>query len=343
MPRLNRISHRSTRFVVAACVVSVGIGALTAARPITPRAGGLTFTQTIISSSRDKRTKEARDMVSTVRMQGGNVRMDYAPGKGPMGQKDAYILITAEPPQFAIVNSKEQQVTVMDASMFGSGMGAMMNNPMMKVIVSNAKWSYKDLGTGDMLQGYKTRHVRIYSGSDVEVKIMGTSNKTSTADSSDQWIAQGIDADESAMSAWGKSFASGMKSTNAEMAAEFAKYEKQIGRNGMALKSTTWSTVTDGKGKVTSDTISMEVTDLKKGSIDASVFKMPDGYQVVNLSESLKAANASLDSAKKAGADKDKEKEKDKSKEKPTSPGDLVKAGIGGMFGKKKVDTLPNR
>ena len=320
------------------------VGALTAARPIVrgasaPRAGGLTFTQTIVSSSRDKRMKEARDMVSTVRMQGGNVRMDYAQGKGPMGQKDAYILITAEPSQFAIVNTKEKQVTVMDASMFGSGMGAMMNNPMMKIITTNAKWSYKDLGTGDVIQGYKTRHVRIFSGSDVEIKIMGTSNKTSSSDSSDQWIAQGIDADESAMSAWSKSFASGMKSTNPEMAAEFAKYEKQIGRSGMALKSSTWSTVTDSKGKVVADTISMEVTDIKKGAIDAAIFKMPDGYQVVNLSESMKAASNSMDSAKKAEADKSK----DKDKAKPVNPADAIKAGIGGMFGKKKVDTLPNR
>lgn len=324
-----------TRVLAAAVLlggtfVTVGAARTPVVPPAKPAASGLTFNYLITSASTDKRQKEALDINATVQLQGGNARMDYTNGKGPMGQKGAYIVITSTPPQFAIVNDKDKQVMIMDAGQFGSGMGAMMNNSMMKMTISNAKFSYKDLGAGENILGYRTRHVRVYNSSDMEVKIVGMTRRSSSSDSSDQWIAQGIDIDEEALSVWAKSFTSGMKSTNPELAAEFARYEKEYGRKGMALRSTTWSTVTDGKGKATNDVITMEVTDLKKGDINPAAFRIPEGYQVTNLSETMKSAQATIDSANKAsGADSTKGKSV-----KPNA-GDAIKAGLGGMFKKK--------
>ncbi len=333
--------RRSSRLILASLSAAAAVAALAAATPARPRASGLTFTYRVTSTSTEKRIKEARDMTATVRLQSGNARMDFTDGKGPMGQKGGYILITSTPPQFAIISDKDKSVMVMDPAAFGSGFGALMNNPMMKFTISNARWSFKDLGAGEVIQGYRTRHVRVYSGSEMEMKVLGMTNKSITNDSSDQWIASVVDVDEEAMAAWGKSFTTGLKSTNPEMAAEFARYQKEYSRKGMVLKSTTWSNVTDGKGKTTSDVITMEATDIKNGAIDPSVFKFPEGYQVTNLGEAMKAAQASADSAKKADGDKDKDKEKDKDK-KVQSPGDLVKAGLGGMFKKKPPkDTMP--
>lgn len=341
MQKSQTLPRRTSRIVLSSLAVASAIATLAAARPPKPVASGLTFTYKVVSTSSDKRTKEAKDMLATVRLQGGNARMDFTDGKGPMGQKGGYILITSAPPQFAIISDKEKTALIMDPTAMGSGMGALMNNPMMKLTISNVKWSFKDLGAGDVIQGYRTRHVRIYSGSDMEMKVLGMNNKSSSNDSSDQWIATGIDVDEEAMAAWGKSFTSGLKSTNPELAAQYSAYQKEYYRKGMALRSTTYSTVTDGKGKVTTDVITMEVTDLKSGAIDPSVFKFPEGYQVTNLGEAMKGMQASIDSAKKADSTKDKDKEKDKKDAKPQSPGDLVKAGLGGMFKKKPPkDTL---
>ncbi|MEQ1690708.1 MAG: DUF4412 domain-containing protein, partial [Gemmatimonas sp.] len=272
----------SARLLALPLLLGGTIVTLSAARtPNPPRAAasGLTFNYTVTSSAADKRQKEAADVNALVQLQGGNARMDYTNGKGPMGQKGAYIIVTSSPPQFAIVSDKDKQVMIMDAGQFGSGMGAMMNNPMMKMTIKNAKFSYKDMGAGEEMLGYRTRHVRMYNSSDVEVKIMGMTQRSSSSDSSDQWIAQGIDIDEDALAVWGKSFTSGMKASNPEMAAEFAKFEKEYGRKGMALRSTTWSTTTDGKGKSTSDVITMQVTDLKKGNVDPGVFRIPEGYE----------------------------------------------------------------
>lgn len=285
-------SRRSVvRAIALAAVFTVTTAALAPAStpPVvtTPAAGGLTFMYKVTSTSTEKGRREATNVNARVRMQGGNARMDYVEGKGPMGQKGAYILLTSSPAQFSLVNDKEKQVMVMDPTLLGSGFGALMDNPLMKLTIKNSKFSYRDMGAGETVLGYKTRRVMVYNSAETEMKIIGMTRRSSSSDSSEQLVAVGMnaDVDEASLAAWGKSFTSGLKATNPELAAEFAKYDKEYGRTGMVLKSTTWSTMTDNKGKVTTDMTTMEVTELTKGAIDPSVFAIPANYSVMNLND----------------------------------------------------------
>jgi hypothetical protein len=288
-----RTRRGTTRVIGASAALLVSIGSYAiAATPVVPpspsvAAGGLTFMYKVTSTSTEKGRREATNVNARVRMQGGNARMDYVEGKGPMGQKGAYILLTSSPAQFSLVNDKEKQVMVMDPTLLGSGFGALMDNPLMKLTIKNSKFSYRDMGAGETVMGYKTRRVMVYNSAETEMKIIGMTRRSSSSDSSEQLIAVGMnaDVDEASLAAWGKSFTSGLKATNPELAAEFAKYDKEYGRTGMVLKSTTWSTMTDNKGKVTTDMTTMEVTELTKGAIEPSVFAIPANYSVLNLND----------------------------------------------------------
>ena len=121
-----------------------------------------------------------------------------------------------------------------------------------------------------------------------------------------------------------------MKATNPELAAEMKKYTAEYGKSGIALRTITWSTQTDKKGKVTADTISAEVTDLKTGAIDAAMFEIPQGYEVVDMSKMMAEMSASMDSAK-AAEGKDGKKAEEKG-----SASDALKQGLGGLLRKKK-------
>jgi hypothetical protein len=321
-----------------------GLSLLTAAKPLprpvakpvvpvaAPRAAGLTFKYRITSSSADKKQRDARSYYTNVQIAGGNVRMDYIEGMNPMGKKGGYIIIKGEPAQFIIVSPDDKQAMIMGADLFGSGLGAMMNNPMMKVSFSGQSFRYEDKGAGESILGYRTRKVRTISTSTVETKMMMMSNKTTTTDTADLWIASGIKIDQASLEKWGKSFANGMKSTNPELAEQMAKFQAEYGKTGMALKSITYSTAVDKKGKATVDTVSMEVTDLQTGMIDAGIFEVPSDFKVTDMSQMVADMKSATDSAKKGDDDKDK---KDKKDEKPTSAKDAIKAGIGGMFKKK--------
>lgn len=336
---------RPWRLSVGAVLLAGGTAALTAARPVTPpskapskvpatpapRATGATFKYRITSSSNDKRTREARTMYADVRMQDGNIRMDYLEGVTPMGQKGGYVVVQGETGKFIIVSPKDKQAMIMTADGFGSGLGALMNNPMLKMTVSGTSFRFKDMGAGESILGYKTRRVRTWYTSTMELKaMMMPDQKVVTSDSSDQWIATGIDlGSPKNMEQWAKSFASGVKTTNPELAAELKKYTNEYGRSGMALRSITWSTQTDKKGKVSADTLTMDVTELKTGDIDPSVFEIPAGYKVTDMTEMMAGIAQQMDSLSKAGGDKGKEEEK-----KPSAK-DALKKGLGGFLKKK--------
>jgi hypothetical protein len=344
-----RVTHTSsglaivTRTLTSTLFLVVGVVGVAGARPerpvpsrAVPRATGVTFTSRTTSSSADKRTREATANVATVRMQDGNVRMDYVEGMTPSGQKGGYLLVQGATGNFFIVNPKEKQAIKMTADGMGSGLGAMLNNPMLKMTISNVSFRFIDLGAGESILGYKTRKVRTYYNSTVETKVLMITNKMQIADSTDQWIAN-VDFDPQNLEIFAKSFSSGVKSTNPDLAIEMAKYTKEYGRKGLALKRVTWSTITDKKGNVKGDTVTTEISDLKTGSLDASIFEVPKDYEIADMTQMAAGLQAAMDSAK---ADTSKgAKKADKKEDKPQSAGDAIKAGIGGLFGRKKAPT----
>jgi hypothetical protein len=316
-----------SRHRLAAAALAGGVLLLSAAKPVTPRATGVTFKYRVSSASDGRKST-----LANVSMQDGNIRMDYVEGTTPMGTKNGYVLVQGESGKFIVVNPKDKQAIVMTADAFGSGLGALMNNPMLKMTVSNTSFRFKDMGAGEALLGYKTRKVRTYYTSTIELKVMMMSDqKIVSSDSSDQWVATGIDlGSPKSMEAWSRSFASGVKSTNADLAAEMKKYTNEYGRGSMALKTVTWSSQTDKKGKVTTDVTTMEVTELKKGDLDASLFEVPKGYEVVDMSQMMAGLGEKMDSASAEAA-----KNGDKKDEKKPSAKDALKSGLGGFLKKK--------
>ena len=323
------LSRSTTRLLIGAASASVAVVALTAARPIA-RATGVTFAYRISSSSMDKKQKDAKSLFATVRMQDGSIRMDYVEGSNPLGQRNGYTIVQGDAGRFVMVDPKEKKALVMTADAMGSGMGAMLNNPLVKLTVSNTSFRFKDMGAGETILGYKTRKVRTWYSSTIEMKMMMMNQKTVSNDSSDQWIAN-VDFDPRTMESWAKSFASGVKSTNPELARDLASYTREYGRTGMALKTVTWSTQTDKKGKVTADTLVMEITDLKSGALDKSLFEIPTGYEVTDMTKMMAEVGAAMDSAKAESAKGDKNA---KPEAKPSAT-DAIKSGLGGMFKKK--------
>jgi hypothetical protein len=146
--------------------------------------------------------------------------------------------------------------------------------------------------------------------------------------------------DERAMKRWAKSFGSGVKVTNPELAAQMEKF-MQDSRGGLALKSVVVATHDDGKKRET-DTTTMEVVELKPANHDASIFTWPSDYAVVDMGQIMAGAADSLRAASaRAGEGPNAT---------PAAPADTakgpsvkdelkkegVKAGIRGILGRRK-------
>jgi hypothetical protein len=96
----------------------------------------------------------------------------------------------------------------------------MLSLPLIELTVSNTSFRFKDTGAGETILGYRTRKVRTWYSSTVEM-VMMVNQKTVGNDSKNQWIAN-VDFDPRTMETWAKSFASGMKSIHPELARELA-------------------------------------------------------------------------------------------------------------------------
>ncbi|GLC24092.1 hypothetical protein [Roseisolibacter agri] len=337
MLRLAASARRRTLAVLGATLV---VGAAAAARPAL-LVDGVTFSYKVSSSRKDQKGAPPFTYLSTIRMADGNIRMDYTDGVNPMLGKDGYMVIRGNDERIALVNAKDKQVMVMDAATLGSGMGAMLNSPMLKLAFKDQSFSYEDLGPGETILGNRTRKFRLTQKYTIEMRVMGMRRSATEESVTDQWIAsevKGVDA--RAMQKWAKAFGSGIKVTNAELAAQMDRFMKET-KGGLALKSVVVATHNDGK-KTETDTTTMEIVDLKNASMDASIFTWPESYAVVDMGQvfagigdSIRAANARAGESATATPAVQTDTAKGPSiKDEIKKEG--VKAGIRGILGRKK-------
>ena len=337
-----RLAASARRRALVVLGAALAVGAAAAARPVL-FVDGVTFSYKVSSSRKEQKGAPSFTYTSTVRMAGGNVRMDYVDGMNPMAGKDGYMVIRGDDERLAIVNAKEKQVMVMDAAALGTGMGAMLNNPVLKLAFKDQSFSYEDLGAGETILGNRTRKFRTTQKYTIEMRVMGMRRSSTEESVTDQWIATELKGvDERAMKRWAKAFGSGVKVTNAELAAQMEKFMKDT-KGGLALRSVVVSTRNDGK-KTETDTTTMEIVDLKNASLDASIFTWPESYAVVDMGQvfagigdSIRAANARAgDSAGVRPAVRTDSGPGVKETVKDAAVKEGVKAGLRGILGRKK-------
>lgn len=244
--------------------------------------------------------------------------------------------------QLVVVDPQERQALVMSADGLGAGMGSLTNNALVKMTVRDPRFAFEDLGAGERVLGYATRRVRVRSGSTIEVRVLGRTQRVSDSSTTEYWIAQrpaGFDV--AALSAWGRSFGRGLVRTNPELQAQMADYERRFG-DGLALRTVGVSYQIDQNGRATVDTVRSEVTELARWRVDPSAFAMPAGYQVTDVTQAVAAAgaaSAAADSGRRAGRDTGSlggamKKAADESVRGNAT--DAVKRGIGGLFRGKR-------
>lgn len=332
-----RLSARAARRATAVLGAALVVGLAAAARPLV-MVDGVTFSYRVASSRKDQKGAPPASFLSTVRLAGGNMRMDYTEGTNPMAGKDGYLVIRGDDERLAVVSVKDKAVMIIDAAALGTGAGALLNNPMLKLAFKDQSFTFEDLGAGETILGHKTHKYRLRQKYTMEMRVIGMRRSNTEESVTDQWVATNLrGVDERAMQRWAKSFGAGVKVTNPDMAREMDRYLKQA-KGGLALKSVIVATHNDGK-KTETDTTTMEVVDLKNASHDAAIFTWPESYAVTDMgqlfagvADSLRAASARGDSgaAPAAGAEAKGADVKGEAKK------EALKAGLRGIMGRRK-------
>ncbi len=359
-----RLTRRRVAWATAALVLGAGTMAFTP--PIRAVfAPGTTYTFAMTTAESDASFAQAGKTltrsVGKVQVAGDRARIDFTEMKGPspMMGNNGYILMHDGGKVMYMVDTKKKEYLKMEPEALGSMMSSMSNmaGGMMKIDVKDASLSINKLGAGEALLGNATEKYEILQKYTMTIKTFGFGTTTTNDSKTTIWVAPGISTSElmNPFLDMARNFGS-MFSGNEEWEKMVTEPAKQMPK-AAALKMESQATNTNEKGKAQYSLSTMEVTNWTKGDVPAKELELPSGYKMVELpnmaalADSMKASGIdTLDlkaSMKNAGySDEDiaqaikqaaVEGATQQAKEEARNAGrDAVKAGIGGLFRRKK-------
>ncbi len=295
----------------------------------TPFADGVTYD--FVMKSQSTRTGNRED----VTMRG---RGTYAGDQGKMeildassatggteafGGKGTYFILKGGGAEMFLVDPNQKQYTKWDLANMFAGMSKMMNavGGVVKMQMSDVHIDAQDLGPGEKIQGYATRHVRMTQNYSMTVSVFGRGHKTQNVSTTDYYFAPSLhianpfvsNSQQMAMLSQMDVF------NNPDYKNQMAAANAKIPKTGVPLKTVMTVVATDDKGKAETSVTTMEMVNFHASNIPASAFAIPADYKMVEMpnmnvhmagnnasggdSHSAPAINAdSIAAAAKAGA-----------------------------------------
>jgi hypothetical protein len=177
----------------------------------------------------------------------------------------------------------------------GAAFGAL--GSFVKMDFQNVTYNVVDKGAGPSTLGYATHHYEISQSYDTEVSVFGKKVRTKTASVTDAYMANQVISDR-AFEAWAERFTRSASMIGGDGMKKLVEAEKNRPA-GFPLKQVAVTTSTDDKGKATTSTTTMELTEFKKTNLDAALFEIPKDYAVVDMSAQIAETQKAMDQAKK--------------------------------------------
>ncbi|MCC6931563.1 MAG: DUF4412 domain-containing protein [Gemmatimonadaceae bacterium] len=249
----------------------------------------------------DKKERSAAQPSMQVSLIPGKARVDYegetnAQQQGMM-KKGGYMILDAENGAMIMVDPKEKKAVIMDPSALSGAMNAIGATGLVKMDVKDVKVSVEKLGSGEKILGYATTRYRTTRSYVLTVSVMGRKNSTTHNSTTESWVADRF-IDDRAFEAWAKNFTKGFGAATGDAFKKLMEAEAANQIQGIVVKQVMQSTDTDDKGNATTSKTTMEMTELAKTSLDASLFEVPKGYEVTDMKAQMAGFDAEMEKAK---------------------------------------------
>lgn len=294
---------RATRFAAAAAIPFVFAAAL-------PVADGMSYEFVMKSTSKATGNKESVTMRGRGTYAGDDARIEILEagsttgGTDTFGGKGSYFIVRDGGKEMLLVVPSEKQYMKWDIANMFAGMSKVLNavGGLVKMQISDVKIDAQDLGAGESVQGYPTRHVRMVQNYTVSASMFGRKSTSKSETTTDYYFAPSLrianpfvsNSEQMAMMSQFDMY------RNPEYQSQMAAAQAKLPKNGVPLKTVTTTVSTDEKGKQETSTTVMEVVNFKRGNFSKSDFAVPSDYKMIempNLNSSLAAgANGNSDS-----------------------------------------------
>ena len=292
---MNSRFARPARFIAAAAIPFVFAAAL----PVTD---GMTYEFVMKSMSNQTANKEQITMRGRGTYAGDDAKLEIieaaasSGGNEAFGGKGTYFIMKNGGAEMLLVNPAEKTYTKWDMANMMAGLSKMMGamGGLVKMQMSDVKIDSHDMGAGEKIQGYPTKHMRMTQSYTMNVSMFGRTNKSSMVSTTDYYftpslkIANPFVGNSHQMSQMGDMF------NNPDFKKQLTAAMARMPKNGVPLRTVTNAVSTDEKGKQTTSVTTMEMVNFKAANIPASTFAIPHDYKMIEM--------PGLDGALAAGA-----------------------------------------
>jgi len=297
---------RAARFAAAATIPLLFAAAV-------PVADGTTYEFIMKTQSTQTGNKETVSMRGKGTFTGEDARIEIidaassAGGREAFGGKGTYFVVKNSGKEMLLVDPNQKQYMKWDIANMFAGMSKVVNavGGLVKMKMSDIKIDAQDMGAGETIQGYATRHVRMVQNYTMTASVFGRSSKTRSETTTDYYFAPALKnlanpfvSNSQAMAMMSQMDMFNNPDYKNQMAAANAKMQ-----HGVPLKTVTRAVNTDEKGKQETMLTTMEMVNFKSANVPASTFAIPAGYQLVEMPSfnTATAGNAGQSGAQNTG------------------------------------------
>lgn len=272
--------------------------ALIAALPLifgaaTPLAPGMSYdfvmkTQGKQTGGKDKITMSGRGMYA-----GDEAKIEITEaaassgGEEVFGGKGAYFIVKGGGKEMYLVNPSEKTYAKWDIATMFAGMSKMVNavGGLVKMQMSDIRIDAQDMGAGETVQGYATRHIRMTQNYTMSVSMFGRKSVSRNESTTDYYIAPALkianpfvsNSNQMAMISQLDTF------NNPDYKNQMMAANAKIPKSGVPLRTITTSVVTDSKGKAETSVTTMEMLNFKASNISPREFAIPSEYKLIEM------------------------------------------------------------
>jgi hypothetical protein len=278
----------------------VALPVLLAARPLP---NGTAYDFVVRTTSTQTGNKESVMMRGRGVFAGDNAKIEIL-DSGPMsgdnttfGNKGSYFLMTEGGKKMLLVDPSQKSYLEWDMQSMMAGLAKMMNavGGLVKMEMSDVKIDTQELGAGETVQGYPTRHVRMNQNYTVTARVFGKAHVSKTESTIDYYFAPALKAKNPFVQnsqAWANSFD---MFNNPDYKSQMAAAQAKL--TGVPVKTVVRTVSTDDKGKQQTSVVTSEMLNFKNLDVPKSEFEIPTGYQLVQMPTiDMPAAAAKKDS-----------------------------------------------
>jgi len=256
----------------------------------TPFTDGMTYEFTMKSQSTRTGNKETVTMSGRGTYAGDQAKIEItnagpAGGTGMFGGKGSYFIVKGGGKEMFLVDPSAKQYMAWDMAGLVSGMSKMMGamGSMVKMQMSDIHIDAQDMGAGEMVQGYPTRHMRMIQNYTMTTSVFGRNSVTKTATTTDYYLSPTLRI-ANPFTSNSEQFSGAMDMfNNPDFKTQMMAAQAKMPKNAVPLKTVTTTVSTDSKGKQETMIGTMEMTNFKTANIPASAFAIPSDYTLVQM------------------------------------------------------------